>query len=198
MGLVQPATAALYDFYNPGEDLGDTWEVWGRCPHTGHQDLGQCRMAGMSCGSLGLRKQWRGAEGGCILTALFLLQSTNALSSMGRPLRANSCPHCALLTSASVLRVRARAWGRGWEDGEARGYAVSWGGLLSPGKCPRQRRALERGLQEEVGYRMKFACYYPRVQYGQSSLAPKASLPGPAPLGCRWANPLELPRRLPG
>ncbi|XP_042794265.1 LOW QUALITY PROTEIN: complement C4-A-like [Panthera pardus] len=34
------------------------------------------------------------------------------------------------------------------------------------GKCPRQRRALERGLQEEAGYRMKFACYYPRVQYG--------------------------------
>ncbi|XP_077017491.1 complement C4-B-like [Tamandua tetradactyla] len=34
------------------------------------------------------------------------------------------------------------------------------------GKCPRQRRALERGLQEEDGYRMKFACYYPRVEYG--------------------------------
>lgn len=34
------------------------------------------------------------------------------------------------------------------------------------GKCPRQRRALERGLLEEDGYRMKFACYYPRVEYG--------------------------------
>ncbi|XP_036891496.1 complement C4-A [Sturnira hondurensis] len=34
------------------------------------------------------------------------------------------------------------------------------------GKCPRQRRALERGLVEEDGYRMKFACYYPRVDYG--------------------------------
>jgi len=34
------------------------------------------------------------------------------------------------------------------------------------GKCPRQRRALERGLQDEAGYRMKFACYYPRVHYG--------------------------------
>lgn len=34
------------------------------------------------------------------------------------------------------------------------------------GKCPRQRRALERGLVEEDGYRMKFACYYPRVEYG--------------------------------
>ncbi|XP_041628708.1 complement C4-A-like [Vulpes vulpes] len=34
------------------------------------------------------------------------------------------------------------------------------------GKCPRQRRALERGLQDETGYRMRFACYYPRVQYG--------------------------------
>ncbi|XP_004711864.1 complement C4-A [Echinops telfairi] len=34
------------------------------------------------------------------------------------------------------------------------------------GKCPRQRRALERGQQEEEGYRMKFACYYPRVEYG--------------------------------
>uniref|UniRef100_A0A8C7B3M1 C4a anaphylatoxin n=1 Tax=Neovison vison TaxID=452646 RepID=A0A8C7B3M1_NEOVI len=34
------------------------------------------------------------------------------------------------------------------------------------GKCPRQRRALERGLQDEAGYRMKFACYHPRVNYG--------------------------------
>ncbi|XP_036104309.1 complement C4-B-like [Molossus molossus] len=34
------------------------------------------------------------------------------------------------------------------------------------GKCPRQRRALERGLVEDDGYRMKFACYYPRVDYG--------------------------------
>lgn len=34
------------------------------------------------------------------------------------------------------------------------------------GKCPRQRRALERGLLDEDGYRMKFACYYPRVDYG--------------------------------
>ncbi|XP_004424383.1 PREDICTED: complement C4-A [Ceratotherium simum simum] len=34
------------------------------------------------------------------------------------------------------------------------------------GKCPRQRRALERGLRDEDGYRMKFACYYPRVDYG--------------------------------
>uniref|UniRef100_A0A8C5L554 Complement C4-A n=1 Tax=Jaculus jaculus TaxID=51337 RepID=A0A8C5L554_JACJA len=34
------------------------------------------------------------------------------------------------------------------------------------GKCPRQRRALERGLQDKDGYRMKFACYYPRVAYG--------------------------------
>ncbi|XP_016070839.1 PREDICTED: complement C4-A-like isoform X2 [Miniopterus natalensis] len=34
------------------------------------------------------------------------------------------------------------------------------------GKCPRQRRALERGQMEEDGYRMRFACYYPRVDYG--------------------------------
>ncbi|XP_051009525.1 complement C4 [Acomys russatus] len=34
------------------------------------------------------------------------------------------------------------------------------------GKCPRQRRALERGVQDKDGYRMKFACYYPRVEYG--------------------------------
>lgn len=34
------------------------------------------------------------------------------------------------------------------------------------GKCPRQRRALERGLVDVDGYRMKFACYYPRVEYG--------------------------------
>lgn len=34
------------------------------------------------------------------------------------------------------------------------------------GKCPRQRRALERGRVDGDGYRMKFACYYPRVDYG--------------------------------
>ncbi|XP_005086901.1 complement C4-A isoform X2 [Mesocricetus auratus] len=34
------------------------------------------------------------------------------------------------------------------------------------GKCPRQRRSLERGEQDKDGYRMKFACYYPRVEYG--------------------------------
>ncbi|KAI5939250.1 Complement C4-A [Manis javanica] len=34
------------------------------------------------------------------------------------------------------------------------------------GKCPRQRRALQQGLQDEDGFRMKFACYYPRVEYG--------------------------------
>lgn len=42
-------------------------------------------------------------------------------------------------------------------------------GPLTAGKCPRQRRALERGLQDLDGYRMKFACYSPRVDYGQSS-----------------------------
>lgn len=34
------------------------------------------------------------------------------------------------------------------------------------GKCPRQRRSLERGEEDRDGYRMKFACYYPRVEYG--------------------------------
>ncbi|XP_052020340.1 complement C4-A [Apodemus sylvaticus] len=34
------------------------------------------------------------------------------------------------------------------------------------GKCPRQRRSLERGVEDKDGYRMKFACYYPRVEYG--------------------------------
>ncbi|KAM5262478.1 complement C4-A-like isoform 2-T2 [Ctenodactylus gundi] len=34
------------------------------------------------------------------------------------------------------------------------------------GKCPRQRRALEQGQQDRGGYRMKFACYHPRVEYG--------------------------------
>ena len=53
-------------------------------------------------------------------------------------------------------------------------YTVSPGPLTS-GKCPRQRRALERGQQDVEGYRMKFACYSPRVDYGQSSR------PGPGP-----------------
>ncbi|XP_075835588.1 complement C4 isoform X1 [Microtus pennsylvanicus] len=34
------------------------------------------------------------------------------------------------------------------------------------GKCPKQRRSLERGELDKDGYRMKFACYYPRVEYG--------------------------------
>ncbi|NIG60831.1 complement C4-A [Pontoporia blainvillei] len=34
------------------------------------------------------------------------------------------------------------------------------------GKCPQQRRALEQGRQDMDGYRMKFACYFPRVDYG--------------------------------
>lgn len=48
-------------------------------------------------------------------------------------------------------------------------------GPPTSGKCPRQRRALEKGRQDMDGYRMKFACYFPRVDYGQSSR------PGPGP-----------------
>lgn len=32
MGLVQPASAALYDYYSPGEHLGTLGEVCDRCP----------------------------------------------------------------------------------------------------------------------------------------------------------------------
>ena len=94
-------------------------------------------------------------RGTYILTALSLLQSTNVLSSMGHPLRANSCPHCALLTSASVLRVRARAWGRGWEDSEAGAYTVSSGPpetreVSSTASCPRAGPAGRGRVQNEV------------------------------------------------
>lgn len=54
-------------------------------------------------------------------------------------------------------------------------------GPLTSGKCPRQRRALERGLVDVDGYRMKFACYYPRVEYGQSS-CPACAQPPSGPL----------------
>lgn len=54
-------------------------------------------------------------------------------------------------------------------------------GPLTSGKCPRQRRALERGLVEGNGYRMKFACYHPRVEYGQSS-CPACARPPSGPL----------------
>lgn len=87
--------------------------------------------------------------------------------------RASSCPPCAPQTSASVPRVRG---GLGGAEGERR-PGWGWGGgrlqrpigligPLSSGKCPRQRRALERGVEDKDGYRMKFACYYPRVEYG--------------------------------
>ena len=34
------------------------------------------------------------------------------------------------------------------------------------GKCPRLLRSLERRVEDKDGYRMRFACYYPRVEYG--------------------------------
>ena len=82
--------------------------------------------------------------------------------------------------SASVLRVRHWAGDQGWEGGVAGAYTVSPGPLTS-GKCPRQRRALERGQQDLEGYRMKFACYSPRVDYGQSSRPGPGPGPGPGP-----------------
>lgn len=51
VGLVQPASAVLYDYYNPGERTGDTREVW---------DRRQGRVAGKFCGSMGLESR----EGG--------------------------------------------------------------------------------------------------------------------------------------
>lgn len=110
-------------------------------------------------------------------------QSTSVLCSTGHRLRANSCPPCVLVTSASVLRVRP-GQGQGRGGGRAGACLVSSGPLPS-GKCPRQRRALERGLMEEDGYRMKFACYYPRVEYGQPSRGP---VPGP-PSGSLCLSP---------
>lgn len=62
------------------------------------------------------------AEGGlCPNSPLSaFLQSTNVLCFTGRQVRANSCPHCARLMSASAPRVRAGAWGAGvgrWPSG---------------------------------------------------------------------------------
>lgn len=136
----------------------------GRYPHVGYWELGQGRVAGKSCGYMGLgRPRW-----GALTPFSAFLQSTNVLYFMGHQLSTNSCPHCARLMSASVLRVRLRAWGR---DGKLAWQkpALSHPGPLTSGKCPRQRRALQQGLQDEDGFRMKFACYYPRVEYGQSS-----------------------------
>lgn len=98
----------------------------------------------------------------------------------------------------------ARAWGG--RGGACWAYRLTW--ALALGKCPRQRRALERGLVDEDGYRMKFACYYPRVDYGQCPRWPCPALPsglGPRLLraGLRAApaaHPLlaVLPNRSPG
>lgn len=54
-------------------------------------------------------------------------------------------------------------------------------GRPTSGKCPRQRRALEKGRQDTDGYRMKFACYFPRVAYGQSSRRPGPGPPSGSP-----------------
>lgn len=48
VGLVQPASAAVYDYYNPGEHLGGSRQVWNRCPHMGHQEGGSVPVAVMS------------------------------------------------------------------------------------------------------------------------------------------------------
>ena len=58
-------------------------------------------------------------------------------------------------------------------------------GPLTSGKCPRQRRALEQGRQDMDGYRMKFACYFPRVDYGQSPRLGPGPDPDP-PSGSLW------------
>lgn len=160
MGLVQPASAALYDYYNPGEHAGALGRL-GVGAHVGHRGPGQGAVAGESCGP-----QDGTQTGALALTPLCFSQSTSVLCFTEHQLRANSCPPCVLPMSASVLRVRPGPGGRG--RGHGRDLPVSPGPLTS-GKCPRQRRALERGLVEEDGYRMKFACYYPRVEYGQSS-----------------------------
>lgn len=49
MGLVQPASAVLYDYYNPGEHAGALWRL-GVGAHVGHRRPGQGTVAGESCG----------------------------------------------------------------------------------------------------------------------------------------------------
>lgn len=51
VGLVQPASAVLYDYYNPGEHTGDTREVWDRWQ-----------------GSPAAPRDWRAERGDCALT----------------------------------------------------------------------------------------------------------------------------------
>lgn len=199
MGLVQPASAALYDYYNPGEPLGGTWQVWSRCPHMGHQEVGQCRVAGMSCGSLGRGRHCWGGEA-CALTALSPPEHKCSVF-YGAPTKSKLL---STLCSADVCQCaegESRGWGGkpvrlGREAGEAGAYAGS--SVLPPpappaGKCPRQRRALERGLQDEAGYRMKFACYYPRVHYGQCAPPPApGSALEPRPVTAGGTNPCSL------
>lgn len=42
-------------------------------------------------------------------------------------------------------------------------------------------------MQDKDGYRMKFACYYPRVEYGES---PTSLLPATSALCCRGCPPV--------
>lgn len=153
VGLVQPASATLYDYYNPGKYLG-------------HQDWG-CGGAGRSWGS-----RLAGRRAGAL--TLSLLSSEHKCSVFyGAPAKSKLL---STLCSGDVCQCaegEAPGGGGGGRavGGRGRGRDLSCPCLtwaLPSGKCPRQRRALERGLMEEEGYRMKFACYYPRVDYGQS------------------------------
>lgn len=162
MGLVQPASAILYDYYNPGEALGtlgrvglggsEGWQASPGGPWTGEAGRGQCPN---ECPSL-------------------LFPEHKCSVFYGAPRKSKLL---STLCSADVCQCAEGETpdrGSGVGRGLAGAYTVSPGPLTS-GKCPRQRRALERGQQDMEGYRMKFACYSPRVDYGQSSL------PGPGP-----------------
>lgn len=161
MGLVQPASAVLYDYYNPGEGSG-------------------------TLGRVGLG----GSEGWRVLGVHGLGRQRQASALMNAPLCFSPEHKCSVfygaprkskllstLCSADVCQCAEGETpdrGSGVGRGLAGAYTVSPGPLTS-GKCPRQRRALDRGQQDMEGYRMKFACYSPRVDYGQSSC------PGPGP-----------------
>ena len=136
------------------------------------------RVVRESCGSMGLGRQ---GEASALMNAPLCFSLEHKCSVFyGAPRKSKLL---STLCSADVCQcAEGETLGRGSGVGRRRGWGLhgfTW--ALTSGKCPRQRRALERGQQDLEGYRMKFACYSPRVDYGQSSRPGPGPGPGPGP-----------------
>ena len=110
MGLVQPASAVLYDYYNPGETSG-TLGRWG---------LGAVRVARESCGSMGLGRQ--GEANTLTNTPLCFSPEHKCSVFYGAPRKSK---FLSTLCSADVCQcAEGETLGRGSGVGRRRGWGL--------------------------------------------------------------------------